>query len=113
MRRAACGPLAGRTARTTKLEYWENIRDPREPFSPEEGTDLGREVRRRVLAYGLEHCLTAAQRQAVELCYGQGMTLTRAAEQLGVCPSTVSRRLSAAMAKLRVLSGGGPRAAAC
>jgi len=113
MRRAACGPLAGSGTRTTKLEYWENIRDPREPFSQEEGSDLGREVRRRVLAYGLEHCLTPAQRQAVELCCGQGMTLTRAAELLGVCPSTVSRRLSAAMAKLRGLSGEGPRAAAC
>jgi len=113
MRRAACRPLAGGGRRTTKLEHWENIRDPRESVPPEEGADLGREVRRRVLAYGLEHCLTAAQRQAVELCYGQGMTLTRAAEQLGVCPSTVSRRLAAAMAKLRDLSGGNARTAAC
>lgn len=101
MRRAACGPLAGKVNRTANLEDWRNIRDPRETFFPEEGTDLGRELRRRVLAYGLEHCLTAAQRQAVELCYGEGMTLTLAAQRLGVCPSTVSRRLSAAMAKLR------------
>lgn len=103
MRRAACAPLAGSRQRTTKLADWANVRDPELPR--EEGGDLGREVRRRVLAYGLEHCLTAAQREAVELCCGEGMTLTRAAELLGVCPSTMSRRLSAAMGKLRMMAG--------
>lgn len=107
MRRPSRGPLAGNGghSRAANLEDWRNVRDPREPFAAPEGTDLGRELRRRVLAYGLEHCLTAAQRQAVELCYGEGMTLTVAARRLGVCPSTVSRRLAAAMEKLRKIAG--------
>lgn len=103
MRRGACGPLAGRQRRVTKLEDWRNV--PAAASPGEEGTDLGRELRRRVLAYGLAHCLTAAQREAVELCYGEGMTVTRAAERLGVCPSTVSRRLAAARGKLQRLAG--------
>lgn len=107
MRRPSRGPLAGGSghSRAARLENWGNVRDPRDPFSFQEGADLGRELRRRVLAYGLEHCLTAAQRQAVELCYGEGMSLTVAAQCLGVCPSTVSRRLAAAMEKLRKMVG--------
>ena len=105
MRRADCRPLAGKRNRTANLEDWRNIRDDRSDGPLEEGADLGRELRRRVLAYGLDHCLTAAQRQAVELCYGEGLTMTMAARRLGVCPSTVSRRLSAAMAKLRRMAG--------
>lgn len=105
MRRAENGPLAGKQHRTVAVEDWRNVGDPRGASSPGEGTDLARELRRRVLAYGLEHCLTAAQRQAVELCWGEGMTLTVAARQLGVCPSTVSRRLAAAMQKLRRITG--------
>lgn len=107
MPRPIYGHRAGKAGRsdTASLEDWRNVRDPRDPFSSQEGTDLGRELRRRILAYGLEHCLTAAQRQAVELCYGQGMTLTVAARRLGVCPSTVSRRLAAAMDKLRKITG--------
>lgn len=104
MRRAACRPLGG-GSRVTSLEHWESIRDPRGEILPEEGMDLKWEIRRRLLAYGMEHCLTAAQREAVELCYGEGMTLTRAAERLGVCPSTVSRRLAAAMGKLQKMAG--------
>lgn len=107
MRRAAVGPLARKENRTTSLDDWRNVRDPQDFSLSGEGTDLGRELRRRVLAYGLDHCLTAAQRQAVELCCGEGMTLTMAARRLGVCPSTVSRRLAAAMDKLRKLAGGG------
>ena len=105
MRKVVCAPLAGSVNRTVRPEDWGAVQDPRGAFSSEEGTDLGRELRRRVLADGLEHCLTAAQRQAVELCYGEGMTLTLAARRLGVCPSTVSRRLAAAMVKLRKISG--------
>lgn len=105
MRRAACAPLAGRKKRAVAVEDWRNVRDAQGAFPSEDGADLGRELRRRLLAYGLEHCLTAAQRQAVELCWGEGMTLTVAAQRLGVCPSTVSRRLAAAMDKLRKMMG--------
>ena len=105
MRRVSCRPLAGDGHRTTKVDDWRNIRESQGFFSAEDGTDITQELRRRVLAYGLEHCLTAAQRQAVELCYGEGMTLTVAARRLGVSPSAVSRRLAAAMEKLRKITG--------
>ena len=83
-------------------EQWDQIAAP----AGWETADLGRELRRRVLAYALEHCLTAAQREAVELCYGQGMTAASAARQLGVAPSTVCRRLTRAMGRLRGVAGG-------
>lgn len=108
MRRAAWGPLAGKENRTVSLDRLGAVRDPGESFLSGEGTDLTRELRRRVLAYGLDHCLTAAQRQAVELCCGEGISLTVAAQRLGVCPSTVSRRLAAALEKLRKLAEPGP-----
>ena len=102
MRRAACGPLAGRPSRIVRPECWDNIRAPQAEEGP---ADPGRELRRRLLSYALGNCLTAAQREAVELCYGQGMTATGAARRLGVAPSTVCRRLEGAMAKLRTLAG--------
>ena len=102
MRRAACGPLAGRPTRVIHPEQWDQIAAP----AGWETADLGRELRRRVLAYALEHCLTAAQREAVELCYGQGMTAASAARQLGVAPSTICRRLTRALGRLRGVAGG-------
>ena len=100
MRRAQCGPLAG-TRRRVVLGDWEGL-----PGAAGGGSspDLGREVRRRVLAYGLAHCLTPAQREAVELCCGRGMTGVQAAEVVGVHPSTMNRRLNRALEKLRALA---------
>ena len=104
MRRAACGPLAGRPSRIVRPECWDNIRAPQAEEGP---ADPGRELRRRLLAYGLRHCLTPAQREAVELCWGRGLTVTGAAALLGLSPSAVSRRLTAAMGRLRALAGEG------
>ena len=102
MRRAACGPLAGRPTRVIHPEQWDQIAAP----AGWETADLGRELRRRVLAYALEHCLTAAQREAVELCYGQGMTAACAARPLGGAPSTIGGRLPRALGRLRGGAGG-------
>ena len=102
MRRAACGPLAGRPTRVIHPEQWDQIAAP----AGWETADLGRELRRRVLAYALEHCLTAAQREAVELCYGQGMTAASAAGLGGVAPSTVGRRLTGGWGGVGGVAGG-------
>lgn len=111
MRRAACGPVAGPRVRDATIDRMDRLSAPapwellcgaeRDPGSP----DTGRELRRKLLAYGLRHCLTPGQREAVELCWGQGLTVTGAAAALGLNPSTVSRRLTAAMGKLRALAG--------
>lgn len=100
MRRRDCAPLAGKRRREA-LGDWERL--PAAPHSQEEGP--GRELLRQALAYGLEHCLTADQREAVELCVLQGMSVVRAAQRLGVAPSTVSRRRAKALERLRELSG--------
>lgn len=101
MRRSDCAPLAGKRRREA-LGDWEGL-----PGSPHQGEeqDPGRELLRRALAYGLEHCLTADQREAVELCVLQGMSAARASRRLGVAPSTVSRRRARALERLRELSG--------
>ena len=101
MRRAACPPLAGPRSRAARLEGWDHV--PACAGAEEGGQ---RDLQRRLLAYGLGHCLTPAQREAVELCYGCGLSVTQAARNLGVHPSTVSRRLSGAMARLRRLTAG-------
>lgn len=114
MRRAACGPLAGPRVRTASIGEMDRLSAPA-PWealggmgrAPAEAGDTGRELRRRLLAYGLRHCLTPAQREAVELCWGQGLTVTGAAALLGLSPSAVSRRLTAAMGRLRALAGEG------
>lgn len=100
MRRADCSPLAGKRRRE-QLGSWERL--PGAAHPSQERRDPGQEMRRRVLAYGLERCLTAGQREAVELCIIQGMSATRAAEQLGLAPSTMSRRLARALERLREL----------
>lgn len=106
MRRAECTPLADRQRRSFSLGSWDGISDP--STSPRESCegdrDPGRELRRRLLAYGLAHCLTPVQREAVELCCIRGLTATQAAADLGVHPSTVSRRLGRAMERLRKLA---------
>lgn len=102
MRRADCRPLAEPRRRAARLESFSRLAAPEEG----EAADSRRELQRRLLAYGLAHCLTPAQREAVELCYGQGLTMTQAARRLGVSPSAVSRRLSAALTRLRALAGG-------
>ena len=77
----------------------------------EDEIDLGHELQRRVLAYGLEYCLTAAQREAVDLCCMRGLSGTQAAKLAGVHPSTMSRRLTRALTTLRGLAAGpGPGA---
>ncbi len=53
-----------------------------------------------LLRYGIDHCLTPRQRQAVELYYYGGKTLEEAARELGVAPSTVCRHLQAARGRL-------------
>lgn len=101
MRRADCAPLAG-SRRREYLGDWEGL--PGAAHLPEEEQDFGRELRRRLLAYGLEHCLTASQREAVDLCIIRGMSAVRAAKLLGVAPCTISRRLSRALGRLRALA---------
>ena len=44
--------------------------------------------------------LTARQRQVLALCYDRGLSVTEAARELGVCPSTVSRTLQRARHRL-------------
>ncbi len=103
MRRADCAPLAGKKRREA-LGDWDRLPGLARP-QEEEGEDPRREFLRRALAYGLENCLTADQREAVELCVLQGMSAVRASKRLGVAPSTVSRRLIRALERLRELSG--------
>lgn len=104
MRRADCAPLAG-PRRRVQLGSWEAL--PSRPRPREEGLDPGQEFRRLVLAYGLKHCLTPPQREAVELCLFQGHNATQAAKLLGVHPSTMSRRLNRALGRLKKLSQAG------
>lgn len=115
MRRAACAPLAGSRVREASIDGMDRLSAPA-PWELPGGTerdpgagasDTKQELRRKLLAYGLRYCLTPAQREAVELCWGQGLTITGAAAELGLNPSTVSRRLTAAMGKLRALAGEG------
>ena len=96
MRRADCAPLAG-SRRREYLGDWEGL--PGAACLPEEEQDFGRELRRR-----LEHCLTASQREAVDLCLIRGMSAVQAAKLLGVAPCTISRRLSRALGRLRSLA---------
>ena len=116
MRRADCQPLAdhrrrqtvgGGMERAASPAPWELLgRGEQGGWAGEDGVDYRRELRRRVLAYGLHRCLTPAQREAVELCCGQGLSVTQAAARMQVAPSTASRRLSAALNKLRALAEG-------
>ena len=102
MRRADCGPLAQPKKRTLQLEGFHSIPAP----EASGGTDSRRELQRRLLAYGLAYCLTPAQREAVDLYYGRGLTMTQAAEVMGISPSAVSRRISGALGRLRRLAAG-------
>ncbi len=104
MRRADCAPLAGRRANTAQIASWEGIMAPPAAAEPEEPAGTTRDFYRRLLAYGIQHCLTRPQREAVELCMVQGLTATQAARQLGLHPSAMSRRLRRAMARLRQLA---------
>ena len=66
----------------------------------EEEADLRQERLRRGLRRARQEELTARQRQVLALCYDQGLCVTEAARQLGVCPSTVSRTLQRARHRL-------------
>ena len=100
MRKADCPPLAGPRRRAARKDLFDAVAAP----EPGEERNSRRELQRRVMVYGLAHCLTPGQRQAVELCYGRGLTVTQAARELGLAPSSVSRRLSGALRRLRALA---------
>ena len=55
---------------------------------------------RRNLHLARQQALTERQRQVLALCYDQGLSVTEAARQLGVAPSTVSRTLQRARHRL-------------
>ena len=56
---------------------------------------------KRNLACALREEVTEVERTAMELYYGQRLTMTEIARRLGVVPSTVSRNLKRGEAKLR------------
>ena len=56
---------------------------------------------RRKLRQAREKELTPCQQRVVELCFEKGMSVTEAAEALHVAPSTVSRTLHRAKARLQ------------
>ena len=73
-------------------------------FQPPEESgrpDCHREKLLRTLRRLMDERLSEKQRLAVELYYGQGMTIRAIAVQRGVAPSTVSRTLRRAEAELR------------
>ena len=55
---------------------------------------------RRGLRLARQEELTPRQRQVLALCYDRGLSVTEAARELGVCPSTVSRTLQRARHRL-------------
>ena len=55
---------------------------------------------RRGLRLARREELTPRQRQVLALCYDRGLSVTEAARELGVCPSTVSRTLQRARHRL-------------
>lgn len=105
MRRADCAPLNKyHWRRAVPLASVEEY-----PSSVSRGDGEGtgsdrQELRRRLLAYGLKHCLTPSQREAIQLCCVQGLNATQAAAMVGIHPSTMSRRLNRAMDLLRQLA---------
>ncbi len=103
MRRADCAPLVGRRRGPMQLSSWEGIADLRKETAEREGGNR-RELYQRLLAYGMRYCLTQPQQEAVELCCIQGLTATQAAQQLGMHPSAMSRRLNRAVTRLKNLA---------
>ena len=88
-----------KTDRRYRLESFERLR------APENGTDNAAALARyRRFLQNAVVFLPPRQRQAVELYYGQGMTLAQIAQTLGVHKSTASRRLCAARRALRELA---------
>ncbi len=66
--------------------------------------DMSRQRHKEILARTLhEICdleLTERQRTAIELCFFQGLTVTKAAEIMGVHKSTVSRHVAGAKKRI-------------
>lgn len=56
---------------------------------------------KRNLVRAIREELTPRQQQVLLMCYGDKLKLCEVAESLGVCPSTVTRTLQRAEAKLR------------
>ena len=65
-----------------------------------EDSDPRWERLRRGLRLARREELTPRQRQVLALCYDRGLSVTEAARELGVCPSTVSRTLQRARHRL-------------
>ena len=72
-----------------------------------EGEGVRKKELLRAVRLAVEGELTARQRQCIALVYGQNLSVQETAKQLSICPSTVSRHLKKARARIkRVLAYG-------
>lgn len=72
--------------------------------APEQGGSTNGQALRgagRLLRYVVENELTPRQRQCVQLCLMEGLTLGEAGQRLGLNPTTVWRHLERARKRLR------------
>ena len=76
----------------------------RQHYFEQKEPEISRQRHKEILARTLhEICdmeLTERQRTAMELCFFQGMTVTQAAEIMGVHKSTVSRHITGAKKRI-------------
>ncbi len=65
-----------------------------------------RQFYRAILQEGMKTQLTARQREAITLYYGEGLTLSQVGERLGVSTSAACRRIQGAKKRLQGFAQG-------